>query len=217
MHNVCHLPDFQALNLPDEIVALYNAFPFGLRDRPFSITIFSPILPPRNKATGIAEIFYDRYGCMCVPAAYIRSHIGLTVSPLSYGPVPREDFTELIDKIYDTSSEPNAGGVHPHRLALFFAILAIGHQRSADFATSAGGGLNLSAERYYVLACAALSLAPLAAEAMTASVQALFLILCYLGCGTRRGCEESWLLIGIMARVGLRVRPAPPRPCVPRV
>ncbi|KIP10047.1 hypothetical protein PHLGIDRAFT_125875, partial [Phlebiopsis gigantea 11061_1 CR5-6] len=186
VNNMCHLPDFQALNLPDEIVTLFNAFPLGLRNRPFSITVFSSFLPPRNKATEIAEIFYDRYGCI-------------------YGPVPREDFTGLIDEIYGTSGEPNAGGVHAHRLALFFAILAIGHQRSVDFTTSAGGGLNRSAERYYVLACAALSLAPLIAEAMAASVQTLFLVLCYLGCGTRRGCEESWLLIGVMARVGFRI------------
>ena len=98
----------------------------------------------------------------------------------------------------------SVGSIHPHRLALFFGIMAIGHQRSIDFATA--NGVNLNAERYYVVTCAALSLAPMIAEAMCATVQALFLVMSYLGCGTRRGCEESWLLIGMMARVAFRVR-----------
>lgn len=203
MNNPCHQPDFKALNLPTEIISLFNMFPFGMRDRTYGISVFLPFLPSRSKAMEIAEVFYDRYGCVYVrPAHFIRPN--LFRCGCSYKPVAYEDFMEeLIDKIYGPAHMPTLSNIHPHRLALFFGIMAIGHQRSVDFATA--GGLNLNAERHYVLACAALSLAPIIAEAMCATVQALFLILCYLGCGSRRGCEESWLLIGIVARVGFRV------------
>lgn len=121
-----------------------------------------------------------------------------------------DDFMEeVMDKIYGQSNMPSVERVHPHRLALFLAVLAIGHQRSVSF--NAGGGINLNAERYHVLACAALSLAPVIAEAMCATIQALYCINCFLGCGARRTCEESWLLIGLMARIAFRVRgPVPP-------
>ena len=179
-----------------------------------------------HSACGIGRTVYPFSSPLCLPGAgrwrlqrssttamAACTHVPRSLLPslptypwrYSYNPVPYEDFMdELIDKIYGPTNMPSLGNIHPHRLALFFGIMAIGHQRSVEFATA--GGLNLNAERYYVLACAALSLAPIIAEAMCATVQALFLVLCYLGCGTRRACEESWLLIGVMARVGFRVR-----------
>lgn len=108
-----------------------------------------------------------------------------------------------MESIYGPSNVPSVEHIHPHKLAVFLGILAIGHQRSVDFETPQG--LNLNAERYYVLSCAALSLAPIMAEAMCATVQALFLIDRYVWSSTRRACEELWLLIGVMARVALRV------------
>jgi hypothetical protein len=118
--------------------------------------------------------------------------------------VSYEDFTEeIIDKIYKQSNMPNIELIHPHKLALFLAVMMIGTQHSVEFATL--GGLNLNAERYYVLTCAALSLAPIIAEGMCATVQALFLVNCHLYSNSREGNEESWLIIGIMARIALKV------------
>ena len=113
---------------------------------------------------------------------------------------------ELVDAIYGQGNTTSVERIHPHRLAAFLAVLAIGTQRSVEFSTPAG--LNLNAERYYVLTCAALSLAPIITEAMCATVQAMFLINCYLVSNTRKACEESWLTIGLMARLAVRVRRA---------
>ncbi|EKM49978.1 uncharacterized protein PHACADRAFT_213749 [Phanerochaete carnosa HHB-10118-sp] len=178
-------PDLQELNLSPEIILLYNAYPFGLRSRLYTKNIFISYLPRREEAMQTIEIFYDRFGFLHNPVSY-------------------EDCMEdLIGSIYGSSNVPSVEHVHPHKLAVFLGILAIGHQRSVDFETSQG--LNLNAERYYVLSCAALCLTPIMAEAMCATVQALFLVDRYVWSSTRRACEELWLLIGVMARVALRI------------
>ena len=119
-----------------------------------------------------------------------------------YNPITFEDFNEsLIRPIYGQSNMPRIDAIHPHRLSLFLGMMAIGTAHSGNVAAV----MNPAAERFLILACAALSLSPILAEAMTATVQALYMINGYLFTSTRVGCEEGWILIGIMARIGDRV------------
>ena len=90
--------------------------------------------------------------------------------------------------------------IHAHRLAVFFGMMATGVSRSFE------PDAMMQAERYYVLACAALALTPLIAEAMAATIQGLFLINAFLCTTTRVSSEESWLLIGLCGRLAFRVR-----------
>ncbi|KAF7798671.1 hypothetical protein EIP86_009895 [Pleurotus ostreatoroseus] len=58
--------------------------------------------------------------------------------------------------------------------------------------------------KYYVLACAALSLVPIIAEAMVPTIQAIFLVNSFLHNNNRVSAEESWLLTGLIGRLAFR-------------
>ncbi len=107
---------------------------------------------------------------------------------------------EVLDRMYDFGEIPNLDRLHPHRLAIFFGVMAIGASRSFEIAAAA------QAERYYVLACATLSLAPIIAEAMCATIQALYVINSFLFIMARSSSEESWLIVGLCGRLAYRVR-----------
>lgn len=115
--------------------------------------------------------------------------------------ITREDFThEVLQRIYGPPGAPSVGQVHPHRLAVFFGVMAIG--TALDFEPNAcdqAGG-------FYILACSALSLAPMIAEAMVPTIQAVFLIKAFLHNSNRVSAEESWLLTGLIGRLVFRVR-----------
>lgn len=118
-----------------------------------------------------------------------------------FNPITRHDFMkEVLDRMYDFGEIPNLDRLHPHRLAIFFGVMAIGASRSFEIAAAA------QAERYYVLACATLSLAPIIAEAMCATIQALYVINSFLFIMARASSEESWLIVGLCGRLAYRVR-----------
>ena len=115
--------------------------------------------------------------------------------------ITRQDFSnDILDSIYGPSDYRTVDHIHPHRLAVFFGLMATGVSRSFE------PDAMQQAERYHVLACAALSLTPLIAEAMTATIQAVFLINAFLCTTILVSVEESWLLIGLCARLAYRVR-----------
>lgn len=118
----------------------------------------------------------------------------------SYNGVTKHDFTkEILDRIYCVPDSPSVDHIHPHRLSVFFSVMAIGVSRSFEPTAVQ------QAEMYYVLACSALSLCPLISEAMVATVQAVFLVNAFLCTSTRVSTEESWLLIGLCGRLAFRV------------
>ena len=73
-------------------------------------------------------------------------------------------------------------------------MLAIGSTVSGELGKIAG-------QRYYALACAALSLRPLVRESTTATLQALFVMTQYYGLVDKAVSDRRWLLGGIMIRL----------------
>lgn len=59
-----HLPDLRQLNVPTEIIELFNAFPFGMRDRPHNKSYFLPFVPTRDRALQLAEHYYQFFAWM---------------------------------------------------------------------------------------------------------------------------------------------------------
>ena len=114
--------------------------------------------------------------------------------------ITRKDFTEqILHRIYASSETPTIDQIHPHRLAVFFAVVAIGASLNPEPSADQQGG------KYYVLACAALSLVPIIAEAMVPTIQAIFMINSFLHNNNRVSAEESWLLTGLVGRLAFRV------------
>lgn len=85
--------------------------------------------------------------------------------------------------------------IHSHQIALIFAVLAIGAFHSSEENRDA------TAEKYYHLACAALSLDPIMKEASSTTLQTLFVMMHYHNCRDNPGCERRWLLGGILYRM----------------
>lgn len=106
----------------------------------------------------------------------------------------------IIDGIYGYVQGLNVQAIHPHRLALLFGILSVGSLRNMECGLS-----EINATRYHVLACSAISLAPIISEASCVTVQAIFTIHAFLASKIRGASEENWLLVGIMTRLGHRV------------
>lgn len=113
-----------------------------------------------------------------------------------------DDITlSVINPVYGYSQIPTVESIHPHRLALLFGILSLASLQKV------GCGLrDLSAKRYYILACSAISLAPIISEASCATIQAIFTCHTFLHSSDRGASEENWLLSGIMSRLAYRVR-----------
>lgn len=98
----------------------------------------------------------------------------------------------IFDPIYGINEVGSAQGVHPHKLSVFFVVLASGTLN--DNPTFA----SCLAQQYYVLARAAFSIKAIAREANTATVQAMFMIIWFLHMSDHENTsEERWLLAGI--------------------
>ena len=74
LNHCCYDPDFQSLDLPPEIVTLFNAFPFGLRNRSYTKSLLLPYLPPRAKAIELADVFFERFATLCVTLGSGEDH-----------------------------------------------------------------------------------------------------------------------------------------------
>ena len=71
--SIYHLPDLQQLNLPKEIIELFNAFPFGMRDRPHNKSYFLPFVPTRGRALQLLEHYYQSFAWMLVAPPHLPS------------------------------------------------------------------------------------------------------------------------------------------------
>lgn len=112
-----------------------------------------------------------------------------------FSPIEREDFYQNIFDIVYGNTKPTTDTLRPHKLAIFFAILAIGLIWNTDPSTQ------FIRDQYDFLARAAFSLAPISRSVTTITAQALFLINRFLNNGYRALQEECWLLHGVNSRV----------------
>ncbi|KAG6915269.1 hypothetical protein DXG01_012404 [Tephrocybe rancida] len=166
------------LNLPDEILNLMHAFPFGFKDCPYNKSIFIRYLPHKERAMELAYVYYASVAWM-------------------YDPIPFQDFVaSIINPIYGSEGYPTTDAVHSHRLAVFFMILANGnlYDETQPDATNV-------AEQYYALARAALSLDSILIEVTCSTVQALFLVFRFIYNSSQSDKEERWLLTGLATRI----------------
>ncbi|KAF8159717.1 hypothetical protein B0H34DRAFT_655640, partial [Crassisporium funariophilum] len=170
----------QNLDLPLEIFELSNAFPFGLKDCPYHKDIFFEYLPNKDRAVEITNLYY-------------------TTAAWMYDPITVREFsTTILEPIYG-GGFPTPAFIHPHRLSVFFIILANGlmvepHASSMKIA-----------QHYYALSRAALSMESMVSEATCATIQALFSMIRYLYIADRTATEERWLITGITARIAQTV------------
>ena len=109
-------------------------------------------------------------------------------------PILRREIDELLDMIYGTGY-PNIDAAHPHKLSVFFSLLAQG------LAFSRENSVSLVQEQYHALACALISLEPITRGVTCSSVQAFFLIVRFLNTTVRTAAEDCWILFGICVRV----------------
>ncbi|GLB41965.1 putative fungal specific transcription factor [Lyophyllum shimeji] len=165
------------IELPDEILSLMHAFPFGLKDCPYNKSLFIRYLPSRQRAVDLACIYYKRVAWM-------------------YDPISSAEFsTSILEPIYGTNEYPATNALHSHKLAVFFMILANGTLYDAHPSATT------LAEQYYALARAALSLDSVLLEVTCATVQALFLVFRFVYDASQADKEERWLLTGLTTRI----------------
>ena len=117
-----------------------------------------------------------------------------------YDPIVVEDFIRtIVDPIYGTLGFASLHTLHPHRLSVFFILLATGMLCHHDPSSA------VLAERYHALARAALSLESILAEATCAAVQALFMMFRYIYASDRTSNEARWILTGLCCRLAQTV------------
>jgi hypothetical protein len=124
-----------------------------------------------------------------------------------HNPIVISDFVKnIMDPIYGgTTGQANFHVVDPHRLSVFFVLLAIAHLHD-DHCTSA----QVLAEHYYALSRAALALDSVLVNATSFAMQALFMMFQYLNSCDQSSNETSWLLSGLCCRLAHTVRPVFP-------
>ena len=103
----------------------------------------------------------------------------------------------IVAPLYAPAGSATMARIHPHQLAILFAVLAAGAQ------------LAPVAQQYHILARAAFSLAPLKREANVTSVQALFLLMWVMRNADPKSHEERWLLGGVCIKVAQQVLSPP--------
>lgn len=120
------------------------------------------------------------------------------LSPLRFMPILKREIDEIVDAIY-TTGYPIIDTVHPHKLSVFFSLMAQGLSFSREASAA------LVQEQYHALACAMLSLDPITRGVTVSTVQAFFLIVRFLNSTVRTAAEDCWILFGICVRVSQTV------------
>ena len=112
-------------------------------------------------------------------------------------PCPRGDFERsILEPLYTSANGAiSLISFEPHRLSVFFMILAIG--ALFDSHPSA----RTIAEQYHAFACATFSLESVVSGATCASVQAILMMTHFLFLTDRSGNERRWLLTGLCTKV----------------
>jgi len=117
-----------------------------------------------------------------------------------YDPIVADDFIENIVKpIYSVSGYANLNAIHPHRISVFFILLATGALYDNHPSST------VVAEQYHALSRAAFSLESILSEATLAAVQALFMMIRYIYASDRTSSETRWLLTGLCCRIAQTV------------
>ncbi|THH33361.1 hypothetical protein EUX98_g851 [Antrodiella citrinella] len=169
------LRDPKYLGVPEEILQLVYAFPLGIRDCPYDKSIFLPFFPPRDRAQELADLYFE-------------------MDAWQFTPVLRREIEEILNLIYG-SSYPIIDSIHPHKLSVFFSIMAQGLAFSRETAAS------LVQEQYHSLACALVALEPITRGVTCSTVQSFYLIVRFLNTTVRTAAEDCWLIFGICVRV----------------
>ncbi|KAL4250362.1 hypothetical protein ABKN59_005905 [Abortiporus biennis] len=170
--------DAKNLDIPVEIIQLIYAFPLGLRDCPYDISIFLSFIPSADLAKHYIDLHYE-------------------FAAWQFDPFPSAGFyRDIYNVIYPPGSDkPCLDKIHPHQLALFFSIMAHGVFFARDKAMSVE-----AQERYHALACGAFSMSPFIRGVKLASVHALFSINRFLYYTVRSAVEDWFIIIAVTAR-----------------
>ncbi|KAI5124204.1 hypothetical protein M0805_005054 [Coniferiporia weirii] len=174
-----HSGNMYKMGLPIPIIDLINAFPFNsVTPDPDAKSIILRFLPHHSKALGLTLSYFENASC-------------------SYQVVQQDDFVARLLRILRLVSNGLTIGesLHAHEVALIYLILAMGSHLGEDDNGRAVG------EKFYHLACAALSLNPIMKEATSTTLQALFVMVQYFNCIDSPSCERRWLVAGIMFRL----------------
>ncbi|KAH9967272.1 fungal-specific transcription factor domain-containing protein [Russula dissimulans] len=176
--NTVTIQEPKNLGLPQEILELVYAFPFGFPDRAFMIPDFLKYIPFRDRAVGLADLYYTH-------AAWF------------YDPVPRGDFEQtILEPLYCSVNDiVPLVNFEPHRLSVFFMVLGTG----ALFDSHPNA--RKIAEQYHAFACATYSLESIVGGATCASIQTLLMMAHFLFLTDRSGNERRWLLKGLCTKV----------------
>ncbi|KAK7466490.1 hypothetical protein VKT23_005212 [Stygiomarasmius scandens] len=167
--------------LPQELVELMNAFPFGLKDCPYTKYLFMPFLPTQQRALQLVDLYYKEVAWM-------------------YDPVSRPDLDNTVLKpIYRLNGMASLDIVHSHHIAVFFSVLAAAVMFESDPSSPS------LARHYFALAKAAISLEPINQEATCATIQAMFTMVRYYYNSDRASNEMRWMLMGLCTRIALRI------------
>lgn len=121
-------------------------------------------------------------------------------SSIRFYPVLRREFDDDILNVIYASGYPTIDALHPHKLSVFFSVMAQGLAFSRDNSAS------LVQEQYHALACALVSIEPISRGVTCSTVQAFFLIVRFLNTTVRTAAEDCWIIFGICVRVAQVVR-----------
>jgi hypothetical protein len=179
--------------MPLEIIELINAFPFGLRDCPYTKLHFVSFLPTRERALELTDLYYQNVAWMFVLSFFHLVHISCISR---YDPIVRHDFmNNVITPIYGSTGYATVNSVHSHRLSIFFILLA------SAVSWDPNSSNLMMAERYSSLARAAFSLDPFVIHSTCATVQVLLMMIRFEYNWDALTYETRWILTGLASRI----------------
>ncbi|KAL5537067.1 hypothetical protein ACEPAF_890 [Sanghuangporus sanghuang] len=178
-----HPHNMYRYGLPQSIIDLINAFPFSIVTpaQEVKAEILS-YLPNHNKALAIALLYFEHVNCL-------------------YQVLQQDKFVSHLFEVLLGSTQGLTVGekLHSHQLAVIYLVLAIGSILSEDVNDRA------ESEKYYLAACAAMSISPIVKEATGAAVEALFLMVQYFNRIDSPACDRQWLWSGVMFRLAYSI------------
>ena len=182
-----------------DILQLSFSFPFAgsSPDIPGSLESILDYLPHKFSALTLCETYFA-HGIWCSDIVTREELIEDILTPV-YA------YVELADLMKDQPQTENVETfpISPHRLAVFFFILAIGSL--VDVTLPPG---NIQAEGFFELGKACLALNNMFDTPELATLQALFLVHMFCLHGSfrlRYSPEAAWSVMGLCARLTLRV------------
>ena len=184
------LLDLRALGLPPEFGPFYHSFPLaptGLPRRPVR-SLLEAFVPPWDRAVQLCRYFLEHLSWMFQIVTF--QQFTQQLMPMIYANAPGAG-----------PSRPVASG-GPHDLSLLFGTLAIAALVDLNLPP-----YNSEAQRYYVLARAAIALDPFMERASLSTVKALHLISLYNGMsGKESNMSNTYAILNLACRLGHKVR-----------